>query len=97
MSLERAKAAAKRFTRVAEKEKSNQKLMPHLKDTDIIKTPESKVQVSEAPGRPTIKFVDVGGRFIDVEERLRKIAQAERRAKLAARKAGGSLVGRHRD
>lgn len=70
-----------------EREKSNQKLMPHLKDTGTIKTPKSKVQVSKAPGRPTIEFVDVGGKFIDVEARLRKIAQAERRAKINARKA----------
>jgi hypothetical protein len=67
--------------------KSNPKLMPRIKDTDKIKTPESKVQISEAPGRPSIKFVDVGGKFIDVEERLRRIAQAERRAKITARKA----------
>jgi hypothetical protein len=61
--------------------------MPHLKDTETIRTPKSRVQVSVAPGRPTIKFVDVGGKFIDVEERLRKIAQAERRAKINASKA----------
>jgi hypothetical protein len=70
-----------------EREKSNQKLMPRLKNTSTIKTPKSKVQVSEASGRPTIQFVDVGGKFIDVEARLRKIARAERRAKINAKKA----------
>ena len=86
-SLQKAKAAAKRFAQAAEMEKSNPKLMPRIKDTDTIKTPKTKVQVSEMPGRPTIKFVDVGGKFINVEERLRKVAQAERRARITARKA----------
>jgi hypothetical protein len=86
-SLQKAKAAAKRITQAAETEKSNPKLMPHVKDTDTIKSPKSKVQTSEAPGRPTINFVDVGGKFIDVAGRLRKISEAERRAKINARKA----------
>ena len=99
-SLVKAKATAKRFAQAAEMEKSNPKLMPHIKDTDTIKTPKSKVQVSQAPGRPAIKFVDVGGKLIDVEERLRKVAQAERRAKITARKAQEKKaipLDRHRD
>jgi len=86
-SLAHAKAAAKRFAQAAEAGKSNKKLMPRIKDTEVIKTPKSKIQVSTKSGRPTIKFVDVGGKFINVDERLRRITEGKRRAKVTARKA----------
>jgi hypothetical protein len=75
-----------------ETQKSHPTLVPHLEDTKTIRTPKSRVQISVTPGRPTIKFVDVGGKFIDVEERLRRIAQAERRAKINQSKAQNKRV-----
>lgn len=61
--------------------------MPRIKDTETIKTPKSKIQIITKPGRPDLKFVDVGGKFIEVDERLRRMAEAERRAKIKVKKA----------
>jgi hypothetical protein len=58
--------------------------MPRFKDTETIKTPRQRVQLAERPGRPAIKFINVGGKFIEVEERLRRIADGERRSKKKA-------------
>ncbi|RDB29607.1 hypothetical protein Hypma_016018 [Hypsizygus marmoreus] len=99
-SLEFAKLDAKRHTRADEAYKSNPKLMPRVPDTDFIQTPRKKVQTVVKPGRPTIKFVDVGGHFIDVHDRVRRIAESERRAKIKLRKAeekkAAILAGRRR-
>jgi len=91
-SLEHAKETAKEFSKADEDYKSNRKLMPRIRDTETIKTPKSKIQVIMKPGRPTIKFIDVGGKFIKVEERLQRITQAERRAKIRDRKASERKV-----
>ncbi|KAG6854155.1 hypothetical protein C0991_010066 [Blastosporella zonata] len=84
-SLEHAKKTAKRYTELREAYKSNPQLMPHVVDITT-QTPAEKIQVVTKPGRPSLKFVDVGGHFIDVEERLKRIAESERRAKIVARK-----------
>jgi len=86
-SLEHAKKRAKQHAKTEEAHKSDPKLMPRIRDTDTVKTPKHKVQVVSKPGRPTIKFVDVGGKFVDVEDRLRRIASGERRVKIKERKA----------
>lgn len=54
--------------------------MPQFPDTKHITTPE-KFQTLEKSGRPTIEIRDVGGRFLDLNDRLRRIAVAERRAR----------------
>ncbi|KAF5384920.1 hypothetical protein D9615_001121 [Tricholomella constricta] len=84
-SLEHAKSTAKRYAKAEEAYKSNPRLMPRVKDS-ITRTPKEKVQVVTKDGRPSMKFVDVGGHFIEVDERLRRIAESERRAKINARK-----------
>ncbi|KAF9469745.1 eukaryotic mitochondrial regulator protein-domain-containing protein [Collybia nuda] len=86
-SLEQAKIAAKRFAQAAEDSKSNEKLMPRIRDTAMNKAPKSKVQIVTKPGRPTLKFIDVGGKFIQADERIRRMAEAERRAKIKVRRA----------
>ncbi|VDB84328.1 unnamed protein product [Peniophora sp. CBMAI 1063] len=45
-----------------------------------------------APGRPTLKFVDVGARWVDVEDRKKRVQAAERRALLSAQRR---LPGEH--
>ena len=90
-SLEKAKAAGKRFTARVGALKADPKLMPRFKDTDTIKTPKEKVQNIESPNHVTIKVVDVGGKFLDVNERLHRISRSERRARQkASRAAQGS-------
>ncbi|KAF5385211.1 hypothetical protein D9615_001119 [Tricholomella constricta] len=76
--------AAKRYAKTEEAYKSNPRLMPRVKDST---TPKEKVQFVTKDGRPSMKFVDVGGHFIEVYERLRRIAESERKAKINARKA----------
>ncbi|KAG6851384.1 hypothetical protein H0H93_005782 [Arthromyces matolae] len=76
-SLEHAKVAAKRYTEKQEAFKSNRNLMPIVNDPRT-QSPD-KIQFVTKPGRPTLKFVDVGGHFIDVNQRLHRIADAQRR------------------
>ncbi|KAG6868570.1 hypothetical protein C0993_001017 [Termitomyces sp. T159_Od127] len=85
-SLEHAKATAQRYTRMREAYKSNPQLMPRVKDATT-QTPKEKVQISVKPGRSSLKFVDVGGHFIEINERLKRVAESERRAKITARRA----------
>ncbi|GLB43498.1 putative eukaryotic mitochondrial regulator protein [Lyophyllum shimeji] len=85
-ALEHAKSTAKRYAAAAEAYKSNPKLMPRVNDPTT-RTPKEKVQVVTKSGRPSIKFTDVGGHFIEVDERLRRITESERRAQLKAKKA----------
>ncbi|TFY83511.1 hypothetical protein EWM64_g495 [Hericium alpestre] len=51
---------------------------------------QSREVVSETPGRPTLKFVDVGGKFVDPKDRQRRMKESERRARVRAKKAGAS-------
>ncbi|KAG6874401.1 hypothetical protein C0995_015137 [Termitomyces sp. Mi166 len=84
-SLEHAKATAKRYAKMQEAYKSNPHLMPRVTDPTT-QTPGEKVQVIAKTGRPSMKFVDVRGHFIMVNERLKRIAESERRAKMAPRR-----------
>lgn len=79
-SLEHAKNLAQKLVKFEENQKSTHpRLMPRYPDTKYIKTPE-RVQTLEKPGRPTIEIRDVGGRFLDLNDRLKRIAVAGRRA-----------------
>ena len=40
------------------------------------------VHTVERTSRTTFKFVDVGGKFLDVQDRTRRIKEGERRSKL---------------
>ncbi|KAJ6623165.1 eukaryotic mitochondrial regulator protein-domain-containing protein [Mycena sp. CBHHK59/15] len=92
-SLESAQKVAKRYAQAAEDHKSsNPRLMPRFKDTDVIKSPRQKIQRVVREGRMPIHFVDVGGKFIDVDERLRRMAVAERRGHLHARRSDEKVL-----
>jgi hypothetical protein len=39
-----------------------------------------------AAGRPTIKFIDVGTKFLDPKDRLRRMKESERRARVRSKK-----------
>ena len=41
---------------------------------------------STAAGRPAIKFIDVGTKFLDPEDHLRRMKESERRAKVRSKK-----------
>ncbi|KAJ7070492.1 eukaryotic mitochondrial regulator protein-domain-containing protein [Mycena amicta] len=78
-SLEHSRQLAIRSAERALKDKSNPRLMPRFKDTATIKSPRQKVQVVEMEGRLPVHFVDIGGRFIEVKERERRMVRSERR------------------
>ncbi|KAJ6601316.1 eukaryotic mitochondrial regulator protein-domain-containing protein [Mycena vulgaris] len=86
-ALEHAKRVAERHAQAQEDHKANPRLMPRFKDTPTIKSPRQKVQTVEREGRMPIHFVDVGGKFVDVEERLRRLALADRRKAISSRKS----------
>lgn len=54
--------------------------MPRFPDSKYVKSPE-KFQTLEKTGRPTIEIRDVGGKFLDLNDSLKRIAVAERRAR----------------
>ncbi|KAK2461518.1 hypothetical protein APHAL10511_005981 [Amanita phalloides] len=86
-ALEHAREHAKRIAARAEGLDSN--LKPRIKDTEHIKTPHEKVQVIIKPAHPTFEFRDVGSKFLDPNERLHRIAVAERRARVKRDKRAG--------
>ncbi|KAF8628248.1 hypothetical protein AX15_004023 [Amanita polypyramis BW_CC] len=81
-ALEDAKRRAKRFSAKVEGLDSNRHLMPRIKDTEYIRTPQEKVQVVTKTGRPAIEFHDVGSKFLNPSERLHRIGVAQRRARV---------------
>ena len=46
---------------------------------------QMRVNIVERPGRPAIKFVDVGDMFLDVKDQERRAKESQRRAKVRAR------------
>jgi hypothetical protein len=75
--LQHARQTAEKHIQAAEDEKYDPKILGRHKDNP------PKVQLlpsGNVPGRPMIKFVDVGGKFVDVKEhRTRAKASARRR------------------
>jgi hypothetical protein len=73
-----AAAAAKRYA-----EKSAEGVMPRF--PGFLNNPPT-VQLVEREGRPAVKFVDVGGKFLNVDERMQRIKDGERRRKVKDKK-----------
>ncbi|TFK41967.1 eukaryotic mitochondrial regulator protein-domain-containing protein [Crucibulum laeve] len=80
-SLEHATFLAKRFAAEAQKLKANPKLMPRIPDKPAMVRPQAKIVQVSRPGRATLQFVDVGAKFMDVNERVRRIVTAKRKAR----------------
>ncbi|KAJ7110330.1 eukaryotic mitochondrial regulator protein-domain-containing protein [Mycena crocata] len=98
-ALERAKKIAERYAEKRAELGSTPRLMPRFKDTPTVKSPRQKVQTVVRPGRIPIQFIDVGGKFMNVDERLERMAMAERRNAMHAKKSEekvlhGHLMGR---
>ena len=77
---------AKEYAARTEKAKSDPSLMPKVPNSKTITSPREGIQIVTKPGRPALKFIDVGGKFIDVEERLHRIADGDRRSKMKRRR-----------
>ncbi|KXN88945.1 37S ribosomal protein S35, mitochondrial [Leucoagaricus sp. SymC.cos] len=80
-ALEHAKNLAQRLVKFEGRQKSTHpRLMPRFHDTEHIKTPP-KFQTLQKKGRPTLEIQDIGGKFLDLNDRLKRIAVAERRSR----------------
>ena len=55
--------------------------MPRVPDTEWLTRPKSKVIRLERKDRPALEFVDVGAKFMDINDRIRRIAAAGRKAR----------------
>jgi len=44
------------------------------------------VHIAAREGRPAVHFVDVGGKFLDVKDRVRRMKEGERRSKVKAKR-----------
>jgi hypothetical protein len=64
--------------------------LPNIPDTDTIKTPKEPVQLSMSEGRPTIKFVDVGTKFLDPIAEEQRLAKIDRRVRQRTKKLEGN-------
>ena len=81
--LEKAKQKAKEARAEAAEAKSDKLLLtgvaPSAKESKTL--PLENPTKYQREGRPSIVFKDVGGKFLDVEDRTRRIHEAERRQK----------------
>ena len=66
--------------------------MPLVPDTQSIMRPKQKTWHVTKEGRPTLQFTDVGGKFVDVDESVRRIAVAQRRANIKKAKKDDSKL-----
>jgi len=83
--LEDARQSGLRHAELLERAKSHpQILRPHLHNPPKVQL----VPSGSAPGRPATKFVDVGGKFIDLKEHAKRTKESDRRKRLTAKKAG---------
>ncbi|TFK26676.1 hypothetical protein FA15DRAFT_667149 [Coprinopsis marcescibilis] len=89
-SLEHARHKAQRYAEKADKFKSIPELLKPVKDTPFMKRPQ-KVVVCARDTRPTLKFIDVGAKFLDVNQRVNQIVAASRRSAQRRRTARGRL------
>lgn len=74
--LQRARQAAEKHVQIAEDAKSDPRILVRHKDNP------PKVQLlpsGNTSGRPMIEFVDVGGKFVDVNEHTARAKESVRR------------------
>ncbi|KAI0274960.1 eukaryotic mitochondrial regulator protein-domain-containing protein [Gloeopeniophorella convolvens] len=83
-ALKKAQEDAANYGRSQESAKSGDAILGHHHDskraTEIINTSGA------APGRPSIKFVDIGGQFLDPKDRMRRMKESARRSRVRSKK-----------
>jgi hypothetical protein len=77
--LQKAKDDAASTKAKGRAEKSTNELMPRF--PGFLNNP-AKVHLVKREGRPDIKFVDVGGKFLDVRDRKERMKRSERRRRI---------------
>ncbi|KAH9949380.1 eukaryotic mitochondrial regulator protein-domain-containing protein [Amylocystis lapponica] len=78
-SIERERIERAKHARETAATKSKQAMLPRRT------APEE--HVASVPGRAAITFVNVGTKFVDVDDRMRRLKEAERRSKLKKKRA----------
>ncbi|KAA1467779.1 hypothetical protein DENSPDRAFT_832918 [Dentipellis sp. KUC8613] len=87
-AIDKARQTAETHKSQDEAAKSDDTLLGHHSSQ---KERDARVTISEGvQGRPTIKFVDVGGKFIDPKDRQRRMKESERRKNQRAKKLKGT-------
>ncbi|CAL1694580.1 unnamed protein product [Somion occarium] len=81
-ALDAARAYAQKHRQMSEEQKNDPELLGLRPSTLVI----DKVKLVIRENRPTMKFVDVGGRFLDVNDRVRRIKESERRSRIKAKR-----------
>ena len=61
-------------------EESSKSVDANRKDAEVMNASVA------AAGRPTIKFIDVGTKFLDPKDHLRRMKESERRARVRSKK-----------
>lgn len=85
-ALEHAKQLGRDFTQQREDLKSTHpRLMIQNTKKSYIKTPR-RSQSLEKVGRPTLEIRDVGGKFLDLNDSLKRISMAEKRTSMAEKR-----------
>ncbi|TFY71175.1 hypothetical protein EVG20_g1822 [Dentipellis fragilis] len=83
-AIDKARQTAETHKTQDEAAKSDDALLGHHSSQ---KERDARVTISDGvSGRPTIKFVDVGGKFIDPKDRQRRIKESERRKQQRAKR-----------
>lgn len=79
--LDTAREAGRERAQKQKKEKSSTRFVPRHSDTSA-----NRVYVASNPGHVDFKFVDVGGKFIEMGPAKHRVVQAERRREKAQAK-----------
>ncbi|KAI0073951.1 hypothetical protein K474DRAFT_1666025 [Panus rudis PR-1116 ss-1] len=84
-ALEAARAYAQKHKQMDEAKKNDPVLLG-IPSSESLTASGDKVRIVTRPNRPAMKFVDVGGKFLDVKDRVRRMKESERRSRIKAKR-----------
>ncbi|EKM83961.1 hypothetical protein AGABI1DRAFT_88779 [Agaricus bisporus var. burnettii JB137-S8] len=86
-SLEHARNLAQKLVKVEDRQKSTHPLlMPRFKHIKHLRSPRRKFRTLNISGRPPVEIRDVGGKFLDVKDKFKRIAATDRQPGLRIKK-----------
>ena len=86
-------AVLRELERARLQDRSRARALMELKDHQAhVPAPKEQVHaVVERPGHSTIKFIDVGGKFVDLDDRLARLKAAKHRAQVRQKRRARPL------
>lgn len=78
--MEHGRDKAIAYAKQGEELKNIPQLLQRVPDTEFMKRPKEKVVIRKREGRPTLQFVDVGTKFMDVSDRVKAIVRSSQRS-----------------